>query len=234
MAPLLLQSSMPVELTCRACKNTFSVLPRRANKAVFCSRLCCYGPPTMHSCERCGKPFRISAKSSQAGNGRFCSHACRWAERPRTVRNCKRCGESFVPPNHKVVKGFGWYCSAFCHRGGTLAERFVRFVNTNGPTPEHCPALGPCHVWTGSVDRHGYGQIQADGRLIGAHRVAFFLAHGRWPEPCALHKCDGGEIGCVRADHLVEGTFADNTADMVRKGRGRGGPPRRATGAGLP
>jgi hypothetical protein len=102
----------------------------------------------------------------------------------------------------------------------TIAN-FWKKVNREGPTL--VPELGPCWVWTASRGKDGYGFFGVHRKITKAHRVAFYLEHGRWPEPCALHRCDGGIIGCVRASHLFEGTIADNVADMVAKGRARGG-----------
>lgn len=101
-----------------------------------------------------------------------------------------------------------------------LAERFAQYVNTNGPIPAHCPELGPCHEWTGMRDHKGYGRFGFGGFSKGtklAHRVSFLIAEGRWPTPCGLHRCDNP--GCVRREHIFEGTKQDNTDDMVSKGR---------------
>lgn len=70
-----------------------------------------------------------------------------------------------------------------------------------------------CHPWTGKPGRKGYGRI---GHIL-AHRLAFFLAHGRWPEPCGLHSCDNPP--CCNARHIFEGTQAQNIADKLAKGR---------------
>jgi HNH endonuclease len=90
-------------------------------------------------------------------------------------------------------------------------QHFWDKVNKRGPRMPHMKTR--CWVWTGSKDSHGYGQLNRDK----AHRFAFFLAEGRWPTPCGLHRCDNR--ACVRRSHLFEGTKTDNNLDMCRKGR---------------
>jgi hypothetical protein len=95
-----------------------------------------------------------------------------------------------------------------------IARQFFAHVDVHGPVPAHRPELGPCHVWTGAINpRWGYGSF----RRTNAQRWTFFLAEGRWPEPCALHHCDNRP--CVRRDHLFEGSKKDNARDMAAKGR---------------
>lgn len=98
------------------------------------------------------------------------------------------------------------------------AARFAAKVNKNGPI--HPVLKTRCHLWT-ACKSNGYGYFNIGGKLVKAHRAAFFLKHGRWPEPFGLHKCD--VRGCVNDDHLFEGTKADNAADMWAKGRGPSG-----------
>lgn len=74
-----------------------------------------------------------------------------------------------------------------------------------------------CWSWTASRSKDGYGQFRLAGKMEKSHRVAFLLRHGRWPEPCALHRCDNPS--CVRWSHLFEGTQLDNAADRDAKGR---------------
>lgn len=151
----------------------------------------------------------------------------------RITRECRFCRSPFETTPALISIGKGKFCSRPCAYGdqfkdsGTpaaLAARFTTHVNMNGPIPTHLPELGPCHVWTGATDDHGYGKIGFRGREEKAHRVAFFIAEGRWPTPCGLHRCDNPP--CVRRSHLFEGSKKENTADMIAKGRSRLRPVR--------
>lgn len=82
----------------------------------------------------------------------------------------------------------------------------------------------PCLLWTAKLDRRGYGSLWVNGRPERASRVAFFLEHGRWPEPCALHQCHNPP--CVESSHIHEGTNAQNSAEMVASSRQERGEDR--------
>lgn len=78
-----------------------------------------------------------------------------------------------------------------------------------------------CLLWTGGVDKDGYGKFQLNGgggqQHVRAHRYAYFLAHGKWPSLQALHSCD--TPGCVEATHLSDGSQAENLQQCAARGR---------------
>ena len=75
-----------------------------------------------------------------------------------------------------------------------------------------------CLVWTGPVNKDGYGLFSLDGKYELAHRVSWQWVHGPIPtEVCVLHECDNPP--CVLATHLFTGSQQDNVADKVAKNR---------------
>jgi len=65
---------------------------------------------------------------------------------------------------------------------------------------------------------------------VQATHFAFATRMDRWPNPCALHKCDNPP--CVDPEHLFEGTQKNNIADMDQKRRrGKVDPAARVRGA---
>ena len=95
----------------------------------------------------------------------------------------------------------------------SLEERFWSKVDVRGPDE--------CWPWTGAHIPQGYGSLGAvlvEGEVksqVGAHRVSFFLEHGRWPV-VARHSCDVKD--CVNPAHILDGSHADNARDAHERG----------------
>ena len=70
-----------------------------------------------------------------------------------------------------------------------------------------------CLVYTGATNAHGYGWTHSGL----AHRIVWMHHHPRSHPIVVMHTCDCNP--CVEIDHLRAGTYADNSADMVTKGR---------------
>lgn len=86
-------------------------------------------------------------------------------------------------------------------------ELFWAKVDKNGPVVLDGSA---CWLWTGSRDRHGYGQFRVEGRTTLAHRVSWLLSGKELPElPLMLdHLCR--TRACVNHDHLRVATNREN------------------------
>lgn len=80
-----------------------------------------------------------------------------------------------------------------------------------------------CWLWTGALHDAGYGSLRGpQGQTVTAHRVSWELHFGAVPDGLmVLHHCDVRH--CVNPQHLFLGTAADNTQDMMAKGRHRRG-----------
>lgn len=96
-----------------------------------------------------------------------------------------------------------------------LEVRFFIKVTKGTFKADHMPTA--CDEWTAYRTKNGYGQFRFQKTMQLAHRVAWFLKYGKWPELHLLHACD--HPPCVNTEHLREGTDLDNAQDRMQRNR---------------
>ena len=75
-----------------------------------------------------------------------------------------------------------------------------------------------CWEWQGFKNIDGYGIFGVHWKRYRAHRIMFEHTHGSIPAGLILrHTCDNPS--CVNPEHLIPGTKADNSRDMIERGR---------------
>jgi hypothetical protein len=66
---------------------------------------------------------------------------------------------------------------------------------------KHVDTSGSCHVWTGCINRGGYGVVNVEKRAVQAHRVAYEIANGPFDKAMHVdHICHNR--ACVSPSHL--------------------------------
>lgn len=143
--------------------------------------------------------------------------------------SCDRCLSRFTVKASRAARGNVHFCSRACADAGRphprrpLAERFWEKVDkTSSPHG--------CWLFTGSVNKSGYGYIGPGGKHATTRRVhvvSWEMEHGPVPKGnCVCHSCDQyypkGDTtyrACLRPDHLFLGSHQSNMDDMKAKGR---------------
>lgn len=159
------------------------------------------------TCEHCGATF---ARRDVRYQPRHCSRACRLAARITLVETrCQRCGVTMSVYPFDLKWGNKKFCSRACWGIAARKESFDASLDRTGE----------CWLWTGSVDKDGYGRVRFGGRRELAHRVAWTLEHGPIPDGMEVRHLVCDNPPCCRPEHLALGTHSDNMRDAAAKGR---------------
>lgn len=140
---------------------------------------------------------------------------------PSSCILCPACGKAFHRPPSRLKRSV--YCSRECRKAylsspEALKRRFLAKADQSA-------GLFACWPWRGARDKNGCGTFRlapSSGEYSErAPRMAYRLFVGEIPDGLLIcHECDNPE--CCNPAHLFLGTPADNTRDMVRKGRKAG------------
>lgn len=173
-------------------------------------------------CRGCGKTFR----SFPSQERKFCSKPCFYKKRPPppSIKDgmvfypCPSCsGGRWEWPSQITGK------KICCSRACAIA------IRNKVSGPERLAQIkakaklssSGCWLWPRLL-HNGYGQTTWNSKPWRTHRLVWTLVNGPIPKGLlVLHRCD--VRNCCNPDHLFLGTAADNTADMMAKGRGRPG-----------
>lgn len=82
-------------------------------------------------------------------------------------------------------------------------------------------ASSGCMIWTGAVQRNGYGAFRFDRQKHDSHVFAWRIGNGGIAVPLGqlvMHTCDCRP--CVNPAHLVLGTSSENMKQAHANGRG--------------
>lgn len=133
---------------------------------------------------------------------------------PAQFTTCAHCGTPFPTDTRQALDKRTKFCSRQC-RVAPLLDRDIAEVFWSRVD---CSGDGCWEYRNTKPGAYGSFRLGSVSYANAAHRLAYTLTYGPIPEGLwVLHVCDNKR--CCRPDHLFLGTPADNTRDMVNKGR---------------
>lgn len=130
---------------------------------------------------------------------------------------CATCRSTFIPRTETSV-----FCSSKCYGKSLEVEKRVENADKWFWPRVSVAGEDDCWLWLGATNDNGYGRVRRyHGRNEYAHRISFFLKHGRLPNGVTRHSCDVRL--CCNPAHLLEGTIGENISDAWERDRMRHG-----------
>lgn len=118
---------------------------------------------------------------------------------------CVWCGTSFAYARMAVPRKF---CSRSCFNASCNLASAASDVSRLDEKITEVPEAG-CWLWTGAVDRRGYGAFWFRKRVQRAHRASYIIHRGEVPDGLDLdHLCR--TPACVNPWHLEPVTHREN------------------------
>lgn len=123
-------------------------------------------------------------------------------------------------------------CSDMVHARGVCHKHYLRLKRTGSTeidnpwfaTPDEAFAhrterAGECLIWTGALDRHGYGEIKTGKKIVLAHRWAWERSNGSIPDGMVIDHKEHCLPVCVEVKHLRLATADQNKSHRAGANR---------------